>query len=147
MQIQSARRRSKAQYDAEMKAVAAAIREIGLCQIVAHSNGAAITCGALKRDAELHGLVKALVLVEPGPPVDDMLHLGTIRTRMISADYLDDRFPRFRGVIQTYKDQIQHLEVMDLPAHGITGNTHFPMADRNSDEIGEELFRWLEDAC
>jgi hypothetical protein len=33
---------------------------------------------------------------------------------------------------------------MDLPARGISGNSHFPMMDRNSDQVAEMVQAWME---
>lgn len=144
--VQSARRRSQAQNEAEISGVAAALREIGPCQVIAHSNGGAVICGALRRDETLRSLVRALVLVEPGPPVDNVIDVGVVKTMIVTGDYLDGRFQRMCGILQQYKSQIQNHTLLDLPAKGINGNTHFPMCDRNSDAIANIILRWLGEA-
>jgi hypothetical protein len=34
--------------------------------------------------------------------------------------------------------------ILDLPEQGVLGNSHFPMLDRNSDQVIERLLQWLD---
>jgi hypothetical protein len=35
------------------------------------------------------------------------------------------------------------VDIVDLPAHGITGNSHMIMMDRNSDQVAALVQKWL----
>ena len=35
------------------------------------------------------------------------------------------------------------VDIVDLPAHGITGNSHMIMMDRNSDQVAALVQGWL----
>jgi pimeloyl-ACP methyl ester carboxylesterase len=135
---QAARRRNTD--DVEGRALVQAIREIGPCIVVAHSHGAGIV---VERIGEVEGLVKAMVLVEPG----EMAKASGLRgvempVLVVWGDYLDEVevWPRIR---RPYKE-IEGVDVLDLPRRGIRGNTHFPMCDLNSQAVWNMMQEWID---
>lgn len=143
---QSARRRGEEQYVAEMRGLQDAIREIGRCQIVAHSNGAAVSVAALADDQGVAALVESLVLVEPGVPMregEDAVPVG-VRMMTVWGSFigLDQRWV---GIVRMWEKLLgEKHEVLKLEECGIRGCSHFPMSDSNSAEVFEKVMSWLQ---
>ncbi|KAF1981109.1 hypothetical protein K402DRAFT_458268 [Aulographum hederae CBS 113979] len=112
----------------------------GMCDVIAHSHGAALLLEVL---GELKTLIRRLVLVEPGGTADATLLTDEVkgRTAVVWGDHIDEH-PAWRAIRAPFDDI--GIEVIDLPALGIKGNTHFPMSDRNSDEVAELIVQWLD---
>lgn len=139
---QSARRRGMEQYEAEARGLADAIMEIGECDVVAHSNGCAVTVLALL-DETVKAKVGKLVMVEPGPPVTEALeHLRHIRTLVFWGDHLEGH-RLWEPTVKHYQQLDGDSTVHELPQIGLSGNSHFPMLDSNSDEVAELVFQFL----
>ncbi|MCJ1329032.1 hypothetical protein MMC10_005709 [Thelotrema lepadinum] len=139
---QSARRRGYEQYQAEIQGLRDAIKEIGQCQIIAHSNGAATTHVALQ-DGTVAKLVNKFVMIEPGFPAtadSEAVPLET-RTLVVLGDYLE-RYDFWEDLIKKWKAVIDS-ESLRLPDKNLRGNSHFPMSDRNSDQVFEKIIQWL----
>ena len=139
---QSARRRGGEQYEVEARGLRDAIAEIGECDIVAHSNGCAVAVLAL-RDEKCRSLARRLVMIEPGPPHCLALeHLETVRSLVVWGDHISGHrlWERIRA---HYQEMSGDVTIWDLPTMGITGNSHFPMHDRNSNKIGAMMLDWL----
>ena len=53
----------------------------------------------------------------------------------------------FREVARLWRDTVNHhggdVTLVDLPAVGIRGNTHFPMSDLNTGDVANEMARGL----
>lgn len=141
---QSARRRGRAQYEAEAEGLRDAIAEIGGCDVVAHSNGCAVFILALLDEAA-RAKVRSSVLVEPGPPHTPALeHVESVRKLVVWGDHLAGH-EMWDPITAHYQEMKGDVTVWELPKMGINGNSHFPMHDRNSDEIGKMVLDWLED--
>ena len=137
---QSARRRGHEQYQAEIRGLRDAIKEIGECQIIAHSNGAATTHVALQ-DLTVAKLVDKFVMIEPGfPATSEVMPLST-RTLVVLGDYLE-RYDFWEDLLRQWKSVIEP-ESLRLPDEGIRGNSHFPMSDRNSEQVFGRIAKWL----
>ncbi|MGE8658989.1 MAG: alpha/beta fold hydrolase [Achromobacter sp.] len=117
----------------------------GPCIVVGHSQGGGY---ATQLARACPGPIRALVAVEPtGTPerVDGPLppHL------LVWGDHFDhhDTWRRYRAQTDAYWDALRRAgrraDVLDLPAAGIAGNSHFCMLDRNSDRIAELIVDWL----
>jgi hypothetical protein len=132
---QAARRRTTD--EVEMNGIIAAIREIDKCIIVAHSHGAALVMDALEL---VHGHIHRLVLVEPGETGVASRLLAQIPTLLIWGDYISNHAAWIK-INEPYRKA--PVDTLVLPEVGITGNSHFPMLDRNSDEIFEKILDWL----
>jgi hypothetical protein len=51
---------------------------------------------------------------------------------------------RAHRYVQALRDAGGTADVVDLPATGIYGNSHFPMMDRNSDAVAALVQQWME---
>lgn len=135
--MQAARRRTS---DAvEAKGLADAIMEIGPCDIVAHSHGATIALRALDGDEEVRRLARKIVLVEPAPPTNLPPH-SLPPTLVVWGDYAMSHDGWRETMLRLSAIE---AEVWDLPSMGVSGNSHFPMSDKNSDVVGRMILRWL----
>jgi hypothetical protein len=54
---------------------------------------------------------------------------------------------RLIPVWQTYRESGTLVDVLDLPAVGLRGNSHLLMADTNSDTVAALIREWIEKAC
>ncbi|MFP3743493.1 alpha/beta fold hydrolase [Achromobacter sp. SIMBA_011] len=117
----------------------------GPCIVIGHSQGGGY---ATQLARACPGPIRAVVAVEPtGTPglVDGPLppHL------LVWGDHFDhhDTWQRYRAQTDAYWDALRRAgrraDVLDLPAAGIAGNSHFCMLDRNSDRIAELIVDWL----
>ena len=136
---------------ATQKAYDALVQKVCPCIIVVHSQG-----GNFGFTAALNApdKVKALVAIEPSGAPDpakvDVAKVKGIPHLIVWGDYID-KVPTWGRLMQTpnkYRDALQAagatVEVMDLPAMGIKGNSHMLMMDRNSDEIARLVQDWLD---
>ena len=60
-----------------------------------------------------------------------------------------ERWAIFRGLVEDYGRRVLaaggHWQEWDLPAMGVPGNSHFPMMDRNSDQVARMVQDWLKE--
>ncbi|MEV0668728.1 hypothetical protein [Mycobacterium sp. NPDC050441] len=102
--------------------------------------------------------VVAHIAVEPsGSPVPADTDLRTIKHiphLVIWGDRIDDEpAAGWRDLWNSTREFTDRLQAaggdvtwIDLPARGITGNTHMSMWDDNSDQIAGLILQWLKDA-
>ena len=117
----------------------------GPCIVIGHSQGGGY---ATQLARACPGPIRAVVAVEPtGTPgqVDGPLPPQLL----VWGDHFDhhDTWQRYRAQTDAYWDALRRAgrrsDVLDLPAAGIAGNSHFCMLDRNSDRIAELIVDWL----
>ncbi len=117
----------------------------GPCIVIGHSQGGGY---ATQLARECPGPIRAVVALEPtGTPerVDGPLPPQLL----VWGDHFDhnDTWRRYRAQTEAYWDALRRAgrraDVLDLPAAGIAGNSHFCMLDRNSDRIAELIVDWL----
>ncbi|MFY2055683.1 alpha/beta fold hydrolase [Achromobacter xylosoxidans] len=117
----------------------------GPCIVIGHSQGGGY---ATQLARECPGPIRAVVAVEPtGTPerVDGPLPPQLL----VWGDHFDhhDTWQRYRAQTDAYWNALRRAgrraDVLDLPAAGIAGNSHFCMLDRNSDRIAELIVDWL----
>ncbi len=124
------------------------LEKIGPCVLMAHSQGAGL---ALTMASQRPDLLQAIVALEPsGAPEQTPLHPAKSPPRlMVWGDYVDGHpvWRRYRDRVEAHAQQLRsvgtEVTVLDLPKHGISGNSHFPMLDRNSDEVLEKILQWI----
>jgi pimeloyl-ACP methyl ester carboxylesterase len=133
----------QAAYDAYLRAV-------GPCVVVVHSQG-----GNFMLNAALHvpGTIKAMVVIEPtGTPYHataDLSALKNVPILFVWGDYVESNpfWKNTRDRVEQFRQRMLELggiaDVLNLPAGGISGNSHMLMMDRNSDDIARMVQRWL----
>ena len=84
------------------------------------------------------------------PPDVDTVALRAIPHLFVLGDYIGQS-PFWGGLmpaIEGYRDALTGsggtADWLDLPARGIGGNSHFPMMDRNSDQVAGLIQDWME---
>lgn len=131
-----------------LAAYAALLQRLGRCVVVAHSQGCGFALQAAANDSER---VRALVLLEPSgapPSAAEMPALPPILA--LWGDHFSESalWRQYRGRVADYlqrqRDAGGVAEEIDLPARGISGNSHFLMMDRNAAMLAEIVWEWLE---
>ena len=95
--------------------------------------------------------VKALVLVEPAGLGDPKQadRLKGVPILAVYGDYIeqDARWPKIRQNGLDFYDLVRKaggsVDVVDLPAIGMRGNSHMIMMDKNSDQVARLIGDWL----
>lgn len=95
--------------------------------------------------------VRAIVTVEPvGCPTSDFQGIAAIPTLAVFGDFLDAR-PQIRARKNECRQLVEGLssaggsaELLDLPATGVSGNSHLIMMDRNSDAVLKTVINWVQ---
>lgn len=127
----------------------AAIERIGPCVVIGHSQGGGL---ALSAALALPDIVRACVLLEPhGIPT--AMEKSAVRGRgslLVMGDYLSlvpewrDLSSKAHSAQQLWQESSGVAETLALPERGISGNSHMPMMDRNSDVVAEHIVEWLD---
>ena len=123
--------------------------------LVAHSEGALYALDVALKAPER---IAALVLVEPAgapDPTEDIVarRLAGVPILSVWGDYIAEapRWRTFRARFQAFAALLERAGVvhdsLDLPDVGITGNSHFPMCDRNAEAVWRHVHGWLSDVC
>lgn len=135
--------------DATVAAYTALVDRVCPCIVLAHSQGGPF---ALRVAQDRPDKVKALVLVEPsgvGQPGQEHRLAGT-SALVIYGDYIeqDARWPTIRRNTLAFLGKAQaagmQVDILDLPASGLKGNSHMLMMDRNSDQVAQRIQQWLQ---
>ena len=118
------------------------------CVIMSHSQGAAFSWDSAMNYPEK---VKALILLEPAPTPVDQSNIAKMKNvpmlyvfGRINTDYWTQVRAKQQVFIDTLKAQGNDITVCDLPEHGIDGNTHMLMMDKNSDDIACLIIDWMK---
>ncbi len=119
--------------------------------IMAHSQSGNFAFTAALNNPEK---VRAVIGIEPsGTPTPDQVDVTKVRNiphLVLWGDYVDasPRWVGYKARIDAYGEALRaaggSLDVIDLPSLGITGNSHFPMMDNNSDEVAALVQDWIE---
>ncbi|CAB5722869.1 Alpha/beta hydrolase family [Delftia tsuruhatensis] len=136
-----------------MAAYDALLEQFGPCVVFGHSQGGGFAVHAARRKPHL---VRAVVGLEPtGMPA--LREDGQAFPAEMAIPHLAVWGDHFRHSPQWQKYRAQtdaywqvlaraggRAEVLDLPAEGIAGNSHFCMLDTNGDEVLRRVIDWLE---
>jgi pimeloyl-ACP methyl ester carboxylesterase len=131
-----------------LDAYVAELDRVGPSVVLFHSQGGQFGFKAAQARPDK---VRALVAVEPagiGDPAQAAA-LKDIPILMIFGDYIatDPRWPKIRENAVRFGDAVKaaggHVDVIDLPAIGIKGNSHLMMMDRNNLEVAGVIQDWL----
>lgn len=123
------------------------IDHVGTCCIVAHSQGAGFAAEIARRRP---ASVLSVVCVEPGGMPEPKALNNLPPHLIVWGDFIaasGSHWIGYRRQAQHYLDAIRgttETHTLDLPMAGISGNSHFPMMDRNSDEIFDLVQAWLQ---
>ena len=134
--------------DLTLAAYGALLERVGPSVVVSHSQGGFFAWRAAQ---EWPGKVRALVLVEPASTglAEKVAALAGIPVLMIYGDFIagDARWPAIRARGVAFAEAVRaaggHVDVVDLPAQGILGNSHMIQMDRNSDDVAALVQEWL----
>lgn len=122
--------------------------ELGPHVLVAHSQGGGL---AARAAAARPGLVRAAVLVEPhglprgAPPAGHPPVLTVLGDNIAASALWRELEQAIRAHTRALAGAGATAAILDLPALGITGNSHNPMMDENSDEIAARILDWLDE--
>ncbi len=118
--------------------------------VIAHSQGGGF---ALTAALNAPDRVRAVIVLEPSgapdPAMSDASLLARVPHLFVWGDnWQDNAFWRgSRPASQRWHDALAaagcDVTLIDLPQHGIAGNSHALMADTNSDEIAGFVLAWL----
>jgi pimeloyl-ACP methyl ester carboxylesterase len=131
-----------------LAAYIALLEKVGPSVVLVHSQGGMFGWRVAQ---ERPHLVKALVLVEPAALGDagKVAALKDVPQLVVYGDFIgsDSRWPTIRGNGVGFVEKIRaaggRVDVVDLPEHGIRGNCHMMMMDRNSDQVAGLIQDWL----
>ena len=131
-------------------AYGALVRKVGPSVVMTHSQGGAFGFFAA---LDAPDTVRAVIGIEPsGAPDPSGLDLTVLRGvphLVVVGDYIanDPMWPEMLARVKRYLGALRDAggvaEVLDLPAAGIAGNSHFPMMDRNSDAVAGLVRDWM----
>jgi len=135
---------------ATIAAYEAYFRKVGPCVVLAHSQGGNLVLTAGLRVPEL---IRGFVLVEisgaPDPVMTNLAVFGNVPHLFVWGDYIDDSrsWIQMADTVARYGEALRtvggSVEWLDLPAVGITGNSHMIMMDRNSDAVAGLIQDWM----
>jgi pimeloyl-ACP methyl ester carboxylesterase len=120
------------------------------CVLLAHSQGANFAFTAALNAPDK---VKAVIAVEPsGTPTAaaEAARLRDVPHLVVWGDRIGGNpfWERVRANVEAWVGRIREAggtaETLDLPAAGVTGNSHMLMMDDNSDEVAARIQHWME---
>lgn len=129
----------------------ALLAQFGPCLVMGHSQGGGFAAHAAGRHPQW---VRAVVGLEPtGMPA---LHAGahpaaSVPHLAVWGDHFahSPQWRTYRAQTDAYWQRLAQAggraDVLDLPAAGVLGNSHFCMLDTNGDEVLQRVLNWLED--
>lgn len=125
----------------------AVVARLGPCVLMGHSQGGGLCARvALARP----DLVRQVVLLEPhGLPDLSVVPSGYPPQLTVIGDFTDQSPMWIRLITDMRRHTAQlraagrRADTLDLPAAGITGNSHNPMMDLNSDLVAGKIKDWL----
>ena len=132
-----------------LAAYLALVDRICPCVIVVHSQGGQF---GFRVAQERPDKVLALVAIEPTNAGEASMvdKLRGVPTLLVYGDNIgpDARWSALKTRVLGFADMVRQargsVDVLDLPAEGVRGNSHMLMMDRNSNEIAERIQHWLE---
>jgi len=133
--------------DMTLRAYELLLQRIGPAVLLAHSQGGGLALTIAARRPEL---LTAVVAIEPsGAPEELPAAAHRPAYLMVWGDQIDTHpiWRKYRARVDAYLQQLCVSGAMatslDLPEHGIKGNSHFPLLDLNSDQVLGRILSWL----
>jgi pimeloyl-ACP methyl ester carboxylesterase len=127
----------------------ALVREVGECVVMVHSQAGNF---GFRAALAAPGLVRAVIAVEPAgapPPGPALDALREVPMLVLWGDNVEDnevwarQQPASRRFAADLAARGGDVEWIDLPAHGVPGNSHMIMMDTNSDEVAGLVQCWM----
>jgi len=135
---------------ATQRAYDALVQRVCPCIVIVHSQGGNFGFTAALNNPDR---VRALIAVEPSgapnPAQAEAARARGIPHLFVWGDYIDRHafWQRVVAAPNRWRDALRtagaRVDVLDLPAAGIRGNSHMLMMDRNSDAIAERIAAWI----
>lgn len=125
-----------------------ALEAVGPVWLIAHSQGGNF---ALEAAAQHPEFFKGVVIIEPASAPPEIGNATKVPHLFVWGDFIDNSktWISYREATERYVDKLLHsdgnVEVLDLPAQGIKGNSHVPMMDTNSNTIAGHIVDWISD--
>lgn len=137
--------------DLAVQAYTDLLRQVGPGVVIAHSEGARLA-QTVAQMMPRH--VRALVLIEPAGGVTPELTLAAamrgIPICVVWGDffYHSGLWQQYRARFDLWRQAVHsaggNIDVIDLPALNILGNSHFPMMDKNNIQVAELVHAWIQ---
>ena len=115
----------------------AALERIGPCVVICHSQGGDLSLGMIARRPDL--VHHAIALEPPGSPDAALATMPADQHWLyVMGDYIEanpfwaDLMERTEATVDDLADAGADAQLMHLPRHGLSGNSHMMMMDRNS---------------
>ncbi|WP_052265381.1 alpha/beta fold hydrolase [Ruegeria sp. ANG-R] len=124
-----------------------ALRRTGPVWLIAHSQGGHLALDAAATHPEFF---KGVVIIEPASVPRGTGRAARVPHLLIWGDNLNEHalWRSYRAKADQYADQLRseggEVEILDLPAEGITGNTHALMMDDNAEQIAARILDWIK---
>jgi pimeloyl-ACP methyl ester carboxylesterase len=127
----------------------ALVQEVGECVVMVHSQAGNFGFRAALAAPDL---VRAVIAVEPAgapPPGPALDALREVPMLILWGDNVEDNevWARQQPASRRFADDLAarggDVEWLDLPGHGVTGNSHMIMMDTNSDEVADLVQDWM----
>lgn len=131
-----------------LRAYAELLEKIGPCVVIGHSQGGSFALECARRHPDL---VRAVVAVEPAAAPAGEPGAGGAPHLFVWGDRIDDNptWVRYRDAALRYKQRLQAQGVradwLSLPDHGVGGNSHMLIMDRNNQAIAAMVGGWLRE--
>jgi pimeloyl-ACP methyl ester carboxylesterase len=133
---------------AVIDAYIALVDKVCPCVLLLHSQGGSF---GLKVAEQRPEKVKAVIAVEAASAgtIGNAAALRSTPILMLFGDYVEahPRWAAYKKIDLEYAAAVRaaggSVDVIDLPAIGIKGNSHMMMQDRNNAEIAEVIQQWL----
>jgi len=135
----------------QQAALIEAVRKIGPCVLVGHSQGGEMGSAAVTAAPDL---VRAAVFIEPSGFPKSFDNARGRSFLYLMGDYLDrdasglwpELTPKTKATVAALVAAGARADYVDLPERGVTGNSHMLMMDDNSDELAKLVQDWILDA-
>ncbi|MEP7457308.1 alpha/beta fold hydrolase [Phyllobacterium sp. SB3] len=132
--------------EAQVAALVEAVRKIGPCYLIGHSQGGGHALVAAEREPEL---VRACVVLEPHGAPTQFEQAASRPVLLVQGDFLDFD-DVWKGLVRNADESLNAwrrgggvTDVLDLPSLGLRGNSHMLMMDRNSETVLDLVMDWL----
>jgi pimeloyl-ACP methyl ester carboxylesterase len=140
--------------EAQMRGVGEALRKIGPCVLLCHSQGGYIGSHAAVQNADI---IKGFISAEgSGWPEDEMITTETVGGRpwlLLLGDYIteSERWTTAKAQTAAFGEKVRAnggtAELVELPDVGFPGATHMFMMDEHSAEISAWVGEWVRKNC